>query len=77
MLLNITFPDEINDSEVDVRVDKDFNTKIIRQIPKSRMIIYFNLMGEFSRFRAMKNMIQNPGKLRVKTRYSKSNRLDI
>ena len=67
----------IIDSEVEVRVDKDLNVKIIRQKPKSRMIIYFNLIGVFSWFRAMKNMIQNPVKIRVKTRYNKSNRLDI
>ena len=77
MLLNITFPDEVNDSEVDDRVDKDFNMKIIRQVPKSRMIIYFNLIGVFSRFRAMKNMIQSPVKLRIKIGYSKSNRSGI
>ena len=66
------FPDEINDSEVEVRVDKDFNMKIIRQITKKRMITYFNLVGEFSRFRAMKKMMQSPVKLRIKTRYNKS-----
>ena len=70
-------PEEIMDSEVDVRVDKDFNMKIIRQIPKSRIMRYFNLVGGFSRFRAMKNMMQNTVKIRIKNRYSKSNRLDI
>ncbi len=73
MLLNITFPDEINDSEGDVRVDKDFNIKIIRQIPKSRMIIYFNLTGVFSRFRAMKNMMQSPVKIRMRIALSIKN----
>jgi hypothetical protein len=69
--------EEISDSEVNVRVDKDFNIKIIRQIPKSRIIIYFNLTGVFSRFRTMKNMMQSPVKIRIKAGYSKSNRLDI
>jgi len=69
--------EEINESEVGVRVDKDFNTKIIRQVPKSKMIIYLNFMGVFSRFRAMKKMRLNPVKIMIKTKYSKSSRLDI
>jgi len=49
-LLSITFSAEISGSETDVITGNEFMMKMITEIPKRSMIIYFRRMGEFSLF---------------------------
>ncbi|KKM16133.1 hypothetical protein LCGC14_1688970 [marine sediment metagenome] len=66
-MLFISISEEINNSEERVRDDKEFNTKIIRLITKRMVIRNFNLVGEFSFFRAMKNKMVRTVRKRITT----------
>jgi len=53
-LASITCSEEISGSETDVIMGNEFMMKMITDIPKRSMIIYFRMVGEFSLFCAMK-----------------------
>ena len=63
-LLKIALSEEVDDSEVDVNDNNASNMKMIKEIPKRIMTINFNLIGEFSFFRAIKKIILSTVKVR-------------
>lgn len=50
ILVIITFSEEISGSETEDIMGNEIIMKIITEIPKKSMIIYFRIMGEFSLF---------------------------
>jgi hypothetical protein len=50
IFLTITFSEEISGSETEVITGNEFIMKMITEIHKRNMILYFRTMGEFSLF---------------------------
>lgn len=68
ILLESTFPDNLNNSLESDRNDNEVEIKTITEITIRKIIRSFNLFASRSCLRAMKKTILSPNKVKIKTR---------
>ena len=77
MLLNSTFPDDLNTSPGNDKKDKDSEIKTNTEITINVKIMNFNLLARFSRFLDMKKVMLRPVKTKISPKNRESTRSDI